>query len=123
MRVLVADDSAVARFSVCGRLRAAGLDVLEHDSAKAARGADPAVLMCALLDLDLGDGTGVEVAEALHAASRERSPRLPIAFFSGGAPDEIMARARAIGPLFSKPGQLEQAIAWVLACLRATHRP
>jgi DNA-binding response OmpR family regulator len=65
---------------------------------------------CALLDLDLGDGDGVDVAELL----RVHQPTLPVAFFSGGAPADIVARARALGPIFAKPDDLEDAMAWVL---------
>ena len=69
---------------------------------------------CALLDLDLGDGDGVAVAELL----RTHQPELPVAFFSGGAAPSIAAQARTLGPVFRKPEELEDAIAWVLASAR-----
>jgi hypothetical protein len=65
---------------------------------------------CALLDLDLGDGNGVDVAEFLQI----HQPNLPIAFFSGGASPAVMTRARALGPVFRKPDELDEAVAWVL---------
>jgi CheY-like chemotaxis protein len=107
--VLVADDSAVARLTLARRLRAEGFDVVEHPSAASARGASPAGLVCALLDLDLGDGDGDDVAHALHA----QRPDLPVAFFSASTSAELVDRARAIGPVFAKPGELDAAVAWV----------
>ena len=69
---------------------------------------------CALLDLDLGDGDGVDVAELL----RVHQPDLPVAFFSGGALPALMMRARALGPVFAKPDELEDAVAWAVASAR-----
>jgi CheY-like chemotaxis protein len=106
--VLVADDSAVARLTLARRLRAEGFEVVEHESAASARGAIPTGLACALLDLDLGDGDGDEVARALQA----KRPDLPIAFFSASTSAELVERARAIGPVFAKPGELDAAVAW-----------
>jgi hypothetical protein len=40
------------------------------------------------------------------------SPSLPIAFFTGGASDELLERARAIGPVYLKP-DVEPLLAWV----------
>jgi CheY-like chemotaxis protein len=108
-RVLVADDSAVARVSVARRVRAEGMEVEERDSAAGASAVDSANLSCALLDLDLGDGFGTEVAERL----REGQGGLPIAFFTSTLAPEVLARAKTFGPVFAKPDQLDQAIDWV----------
>src|SRR5438270_12391086 len=75
-RVLIADDSAVARVSVARRVRADGIEVEEQDSAAGASAVDTAELACALLDLELGDGLGTDVAERLRAGQGG----LPIAF-------------------------------------------
>ena len=48
------------------RLSALGLDVMAVDSCAAANAADPTRLACALLDFDLGDGYGSEVAARLR---------------------------------------------------------
>jgi CheY-like chemotaxis protein len=111
-RILVADDSPVARAAVSRRLRGSGREVVEADSAHAASGIDGTTLGCALLDLDLGDGWGPDVADALRTAHAG----LPVAFFTSAA-DETAAlvRARTLGPVFSKPSDLERAVAWVLA--------
>jgi CheY-like chemotaxis protein len=65
---------------------------------------------CALLDLDLGDGDGVDVAEVL----RIHQPDLPVAFFSGGASAAVIERALALGPIFRKPDDLTDALEWVV---------
>jgi CheY-like chemotaxis protein len=113
-RVLVADDSAVVRLSVTRRVRALGLEVVEKDSVATAMTVDPGDFACALLDLDLGDGEGTEIAAHLAAGGGG----LAIAFFSSTTTDDVLARARAFGPVFSKPDQLDQAIAWIEAHAR-----
>jgi CheY-like chemotaxis protein len=108
-RVLIADDSAVARVSVARRVRADGIDVVEQDSAAGASSVDATNLACALLDLDLGDGFGTDVAQRL----RQGHDALPIAFFTSTQSPEVLERAATFGPVFTKPDQLDLAIAWV----------
>ena len=105
MRVLVADDSAVVRLTVARRVRAEGHDVVEADSVRAALAVDTSTVDCALLDLDLGDGLGTEVAEKLGA--------VPFAFFTSEKSGEALDRAKKLGAVFSKPDQLDDAIAWL----------
>ena len=107
-KVLLADDSPLARDILSRRVEATGLVALACESAAVARGEDATDLACALLDIDLGDGDGTEVAETLRATR----PDLPVAFFSSAAP-EASARARTLGPVFAKPDDLEAAVAWV----------
>jgi CheY-like chemotaxis protein len=107
--VLVVDDSPVARLAVARRLRAEGFEVLEQASAETPDGATIARLACALLDLDLGDSDGAQLAGSLRRSHAE----LPVAFFSASVSGEVLARARALGPVFTKPGELDAAIAWV----------
>jgi len=108
-KVLIADDSPVALDVVSKRLLASGLETVSCVSSADARVRDPADLSCALLDLDLGDGDGTMVAASLRATR----PELPIAFFSGSAAPDVAERARALGPIFAKPDELDSAIAWV----------
>src|SRR5438045_2064199 len=108
-RVLIADDSAVARVSVARRVRAVGLDVLERDSAASATAVDPSTIACALLDLDLGDGYGTDVAATL----RKTKESLPIAFFTSEKTGDAIERATSFGPVFAKPDDLDAAVAWV----------
>ena len=111
LAVLVVDDSAVARLTVARRLRAEGLEVIEHATAALPENGAVDRITCALLDLDLGESDGADLARALLA----RRGDLPIAFFSGSASRELLDRARALGPVFAKPGELEGADAWVRA--------
>lgn len=108
-RVLIADDSAVARVAVARRVRAAGLEVVEHDSVASASTVDARTLACALLDFDLGDGFGTEVAARL----RKEQGELPIAFFTSSRTSDVLERASAFGPVFAKPDELEAAINWI----------
>lgn len=108
-RVLVADDSAVARVAVARRLRALGLEVIEEESAAGASARDAMDLACALLDLDLGDGDGTDVAARL----REGKGSLPIAFFTSTREAASLTRASRLGPVFAKPEELDAAVAWV----------
>jgi CheY-like chemotaxis protein len=103
--ILVADDSAVALAVVVRKLEAGGRAVVTVSSARAAIAADG--LSCALLDFDLGDGFGTEVATRLRA----ESPTLPIAFFTSTRSDPRLAGET----VFEKPSELDAAIAWALA--------
>jgi CheY-like chemotaxis protein len=107
--VFIADDSAVARLALARRLRAEGFEVVEQASAQPPEEETAARVFCALLDVELGEGDGSDVARALRAHRAE----LPVAFFSGSASASTLARARAFGPVFAKPAELEAAIAWV----------
>jgi DNA-binding response OmpR family regulator len=109
--VLVVDDSPVALLALTRRLRGEGVKIREATSATEARAVEATELAGALLDLDLGDGSGADVAEALRAAA----PGLPIAFFSAGASEATTAKAKAIGTIFTKPGDLDRAVAWAKA--------
>jgi len=107
---LVADDAAVARTAVVRALKGRGASCVEASSAATAKGIDPGAIACALLDLDLGDGTGVDVARTLLS----RRSDLPIAFFSAGAPNDVLEQAKALARVFHKPDELDDALAWVM---------
>jgi CheY-like chemotaxis protein len=106
LAVLVVDDSPVARLAVARRLRSEGFEVIEQASAATPKAAVIARAACALLDLDLGDSDGRDLARSLVAQRAE----LPIAFFSGSASRELLDSARKIGPVFAKPSELEGAV-------------
>ena len=108
--VYIADDSEVVRTALSHRLAAAGVRVQAGGSAAHSRSVAMRDFACALLDLDLGDGDGVDVAEVL----RMHRPGLPVAFFSGGASPAVVERARALGPIFRKPDELGDAVDWVV---------
>ena len=128
--ILFVDDSALIRAATTRRLTGRGLDVTALGSLREAEGVDPTRFAAALLDIELGDGFGPDVAARL----RRGSPELPIAFLTGGGAPSVLDAARAFGPVFSKhsepppafvetdelgvrsdtPG-LEEAIGWLLA--------
>ena len=108
-RVLIADDSPVARIALVRRVRAAGFEVVERDSCASASAVDASTIACAVLDFDLGDGFGVDVAARLRAGEAT----LPIAFFTSANDDDVTRRAAAFGPVFAKPDELDAAIDWI----------
>jgi CheY-like chemotaxis protein len=108
MTILLVDDSPVARRVLARRLAAEGFDVREEGSFGAGRKVEPGPLSCAVIDLELGDGDGTDLAAALLG----RRPSLPVAFFSAGAAPSLVESARARGPVFHKP-DVEPLVAWV----------
>jgi DNA-binding NtrC family response regulator len=93
------------------RLTAEGFAVREEGTAASARAVDPAGLACAVVDLELADGDGPDLAAALLA----RKASLPVAFFTAGASSALVERARGHGPIFakSKPTDVDSIVAWV----------
>ncbi|HEX3770461.1 MAG TPA: response regulator [Polyangiaceae bacterium] len=116
--VLLVDDSAVARRLLARRLEADGFRVCEAPSMAAARKVDVSSLGCAILDLELTDGDGTDLARSL----RELRPALPIAFFTGGSAPSLVEGARSRGPVFLKP-DLAPLLAWVKRCTRPSQPP
>jgi CheY-like chemotaxis protein len=112
--LLFVDDSPLARAATTRVLGQQGVRVTALGSAAEALTVDAATFGAALLDLELGDGLGTDVAARLRLAA----PALPIAFLTGGAPPPALAEARRFGPVFSKVRELDEAVAWVLAALR-----
>lgn len=110
MTVLVADDSPVARYAILRELRKAGIEPACVSTAAEALTACAGApgLTCALLDLDLGDAPGTVVAEHL----RKTHPNVAIAFFTSS---RETIEAATFGPVFAKPQELADAVAWVSA--------
>ncbi|WXA88765.1 response regulator [Pendulispora rubella] len=92
-------------------LVAAGFEALEVGSLAEARTVDASRLFAAVLDLDLGDGTGLDVAKSLSAAC----PSLPYVFFSSGDDPPLTAAARSQAHVFIKPRELDRVVAWLQA--------
>jgi CheY-like chemotaxis protein len=105
--VLLVDDSPVARRVLAQRLVSEGFDVREESSAANAIRADISVLSCAILDLDLADGKGTDIAVALL----DRRASLPIAFFTASASPSLLEAARTHGPVFEKP-DVDAIVGW-----------
>jgi len=112
--VLIVDDARSVRTALVRLLRRAGITCIEAESVAAAAQVDATAIACALLDLDLEDGTGVDIAKALRA----RRPDLPIAFFSAASGSEVVFRALRVGAVFEKPDGFREALAWVVASAR-----
>jgi two-component system nitrogen regulation response regulator GlnG len=108
--VLVVDDSAVVRRTIERRLQAEGLTVVSDGTAAAARARDLTGISCIVVDIELPDGSGCDLAQELLA----RRPGVPVAFFTAGAAKDILARASQLGPVFWKP-DLEGLVAWTKA--------
>jgi CheY-like chemotaxis protein len=111
--VLLVDDSAVARHALSRRLKAEGFDVLEAASTAAARAIPLSGLSCAIIDVDLLDGDGPSLASELRSVS----PSLPVAFFTAGAPAELVGKAQQHGPVFTKPA-IDPVIAWARSAIQ-----
>lgn len=107
-RVLVVDDSPVARAILSQKLVARGAEVLTRSSASEAARVDASEVDAVICDVDLGDGWGPD-------ACTELSRRVPVAFLTGGADEDVLGRARALGPLFDKTHDVESAVSWAMS--------
>jgi DNA-binding response OmpR family regulator len=105
--VLLVDDSPVALHALAERMGAAGFETRCASTATGGRLADVEGVACAVIDIDLPDGNGIDVATAL----RERRPTLPVAFFTSGAAPSLLEGAREHGPVFVKP-DIAAVLAW-----------
>jgi CheY-like chemotaxis protein len=108
--ILLVDDSALVRTVATRVLVDRGLQVTALGSWGEAVAVDPTGFAAALLDIELGDGFGPDVATRL----RRGSPALPIAFLTAGGSPNVLDAARAFGPVFSKTAGLDEAIDWLL---------
>jgi CheY-like chemotaxis protein len=108
--ILFVDDSAVARLAVKRRLVDHGLEVVTFASATEASAISGSDFAAALLDIELGDGFGPDVAARL----REGAPGLPIAFLTAGGPPPTLDAAARLGPVFSKASEVEDAVRWIV---------
>ena len=112
--ILFVDDSPVARLAVQRRLTEYGLAAVILASAAEAASVTGCAFAAALLDIELGDGFGTDLAARLRA----EAPALPIAFLTAGGPAPQLADAAHLGPVFSKTSELEDAVRWVAEAAR-----
>jgi DNA-binding response OmpR family regulator len=108
--VLVVDDSALARVTIASRLAEDGVASTTAGSFFEASRTDARGFAAALLDLELGDGSGRDLALLL----RGQAPALPIAFFTASSHGRDLEAARALGPVFTKD-DLDAAATWILS--------
>src|SRR5262249_40869572 len=95
-----------------------GLSVTAVASSHEVEAIDPARLLAALLDIELDDGNGADVAKKL----RNAAPSLPIAFLTGGCQERLLDDATTLGPVFSKIGGAEDAVTWIANAVAALSR-
>jgi CheY-like chemotaxis protein len=114
-RVFVGEDSPAIRSMLADKLEAAGAHVHFRDSGMDSESTTSFMgnFACALLALERPDGKGDTIDEA--ELLRMYQPTLPVAFLHDDVPERLLQRARAVGPVFRKPHQLEAATAWVVA--------
>lgn len=108
-RVLLVDDSALVRHALSRRISALGFEALQAESEEQALHVDAASLAIVVMDLELGSVDGTGIAAKLLSTN----PKLRVAFFTSGSTAPVLERARAIGPVFAKPDDLEQLVAWL----------
>ena len=112
VRLLLVDDSPLVRRMVRTRLaKEDGLSIVEAASVREAGDLSGEGCDAALLDLELGDGTGVDVARAVLRGA----PGCRIAFFTTASGGALADEARSFGPVFVKPHELAGAVAWLHA--------
>jgi CheY-like chemotaxis protein len=111
LEILFVDDSPLVRVATLRRLAGRGLRVTALASSAEAEAVDATSFAAALLDIELGDGLGPDVAARLRVAS----PALPIAFLTSGAAPRVVDAARVFGPVFEKTAGVDEAIGWLLA--------
>jgi DNA-binding response OmpR family regulator len=116
--VLLVDDSPVARRVVTQRLASEGFEVVEAATVAGARKIDVFTVGCAIVDLELPDGDGTDLARFLA----EKRASLPIAFFTQGTAPSLIEGARGRGTVFLKP-DLNPLVAWVKRAIRTSQPP
>jgi len=105
------DDSVVALRQVRKTLSNQGILIECYTDADEllARDSGP-TLRAVLLDVDLG---GSVDGPAVAAQLRAKQPTLEIAFFTAVDAKTRADELRALGPVFDKTSQLEEAVAWL----------
>jgi len=89
-RILIVEDNASTRFFLSERLAEEGYEITEAEScAEALAALEERSFDLVILDLVLGDGTGLELLPSIHSVD----PNIPVVFLSGAATVEDAARA------------------------------
>lgn len=104
--VLVVEDEPSVLKALRRKLSQAGHLVTTATSCHAARGA-AGPFEFAILDLELPDGSGVELAEDLLGSGRVGS----VVFYSGAADPRLIGRALRLGAIVNKSQSLDDLLA------------
>lgn len=111
MRLLLADDSQYVRVRMGGLLRQHGFDTAAVGTVDEALSFDSATIGAAILDVELGEESGVELARGL----RQNRPGLPVAFLTSNPQAARSQGAESLGPIFEKDWELTPLLAWLCA--------
>jgi DNA-binding NarL/FixJ family response regulator len=109
-RVLIVDDSKLARMSIArllGALRPSWTRVETANAAEAMAHQPFANIDLALLDFNMPGRDGLTLAAEMHAIK----PAMAMAIISANAQDEIVARTKAIGAGFLPKPLTQQVLA------------
>lgn len=105
MRALIVEDDPVVARSIARRLLREGYTVSVAQTCRAARAAGPGFHV-AILDLDLPDGNGADLADELTRLGAVRG----VVFYTGSLDNAQRSRASLFGPLVDKAAQLDEVI-------------
>jgi CheY-like chemotaxis protein len=115
-KVLVVDDSKLARMSIArllNALRPGWTKIEAANAAEAIEQQDNQSIDLALLDFNMPGRDGLSLAADLRA----RDPAMPMAIISANSQDEIVARAHGIGAAFLAKPLTEPALAEFLTAV------
>lgn len=110
--ILIVDDSPFARAALERALLARGVVCTAVASSEEV--VDEAKFVGAVLDVEIGQQSGVELARHLRA----RSPQLPLAFLTATSELADAAATEGLGPVFDKRESLEAVVEWCVARAR-----
>jgi CheY-like chemotaxis protein len=115
-KVLIVDDSKLARMSIARLLNTLRPDWVRIEAANASEAIErhsQEVIDLVLLDFNMPGRDGLALAADLRALS----PTLPMALISANSQDEIVARTRALGAEFLMKPLTEAVLAPFLSSL------
>ena len=108
LRALIVEDDPVVARSVARRVLREGYTVSLAQTCRAARAAGSG-FQVAILDLDLPDGNGADLADELLRLEAVRG----VVFYSGSLDVAQRTRASLFGPVIDKSSDLEEVVALV----------
>jgi CheY-like chemotaxis protein len=105
LRALIVEDDPVVARSIARRLLREGYTVSLAQTCRAARAAGRGFHV-AILDLDLPDGNGADLADELMRLGAVRG----IVFYTGSLDNAQRSRASLFGPVVDKASELEEVM-------------
>jgi DNA-binding response OmpR family regulator len=115
LHVLVVEDDPFIGRAVTRGLSRAGHSLRSTQTCGAARELRES-FDCAVLDMDLPDGKGVDLANELLSEGLARS----VVFYTASSEQALLLRAEALGPIVQKTCGVEALIDTVNACAPAS---